>query len=349
MTTKSSKSQFLSVSHFDRLLFATKQLPAPPNPAKDGILLGQLIAHEHSQWSHLFSERQYAAGEIIFWENEPGDSMYIVQSGRAVVIKGELSNPVILDCHKKGESIGEMALLEGSPRSASVIALEPVNLLEINRENFFELLRASDTFSQGIMRLLSARLRDTSDAVQRETMQKIRDPLTGLYNRYYMRDVLKHELERAARVQYPVSVIILDLDHFKKVNDTYGHLSGDQVLRSLSELILAHVRRADVACRYGGEEFLIILPETPAKIALERAETIRADFEQLHVEYGGQKLHVTVSLGVASFPDHGLTPDQIIQAADIALYTAKAKGRNQTRPAKKLKNTAELKADLVLE
>ena len=272
MTKNTNQPQFLSVSHFDRLLFSIKQMPSPPNPSEDGVLLGQLIASERSQWAHLFSERRCAPGEVIFWENDPGDSMYIVRSGRAAVIKGDLSNPVVLDCHQKGESIGEMALLEGSPRSASVIAIEPVKLLEIKRESFFELLRASTTFSQGIMRLLSARLRDTSDAVQRETMQKIRDPLTGLYNRYYMIDVLKHELDRAARVQYPVSVIMMDLDHFKEVNDTYGHLTGDQVLRSLGELVQAQVRRADVACRYGGEEFLIILPETAIDVALERAE-----------------------------------------------------------------------------
>lgn len=343
MITKTTQPQFLSVDHFDRLLFAIKQLPESPNLSEDGILLGQLIAHEHSQWTHLFSERQCAPGEVIFWEDEPGDSMYIVRSGRAAVIKGELSNPVILDCHRKGESIGEMALLEGSPRSASVIAIEPVKLLEINRENFFELLRASTTFSQGIMRLLSSRLRDTSDAVQREAMQKIRDPLTGLYNRYYMLDVLKHELERASRAQYSVSVIMMDLDHFKKVNDTYGHLAGDQVLHSLGELIQSHVRRADVACRFGGEEFLIILPETSTEIALERAETIRSDYENLSVAYKNLNLQGTVSLGVASFPDHGHIPEQMIQAADIALYAAKANGRNQVMVAKKTLDTGILK------
>jgi diguanylate cyclase (GGDEF)-like protein len=335
MSADTSQPQFLSVSHFDRLLFAIKQFSCPSIPSEDGILLGQLITSERSHWAHLFSERQCAPGEVICWENDPGDSMYIVQSGRAAVIKGELSNPIVLNCQQKGESIGEMALLEGSPRSASVIAIEPLKLLEINRENFFELLRASTTFSHGILQLLSARLRDTSDAVQRERMQKIRDPLTGLYNRYYMNDVLKHELDRATRVHYPVSVIMMDLDKFKEVNDSYGHLTGDQVLRSLGELIQLYMHRADVACRYGGEEFLIILPETPVDAALERAEKIRADYEKLRVEYKGNKVQRTVSLGVACFPDHGLTPEHIIQAADIALYTAKANGRNKAIVAKK--------------
>ena len=343
-----SKPQHLSASHLDRIHSITNQLGCLSNPSKDGVLLGQLIANEYSQQPHFFSERRCKPGEVIFWEDDLGDSMYIVKSGRAAVVKGDFSNPVVLDCHAKGESIGEMALLEGTVRSASVIAIENVHLLEIDRKNFFELLRVSTYFSQSIMRLLSARLRDTSDAVQRETMQKIRDPLTSLYNRYYMDDALKHELERAKRVQYPVSLIMMDIDHFKKVNDTYGHLTGDQVLKSLGKLLLTQVRRVDIACRYGGEEFIIILPEVSIESALDRAEIIRSDYEKLYVEYKGHKLHGTLSLGVACFPDHGRSSDQLIQAADIALYKAKTGGRNRVIKAEKMLDTSELSPNVIL-
>jgi diguanylate cyclase (GGDEF)-like protein len=192
------------------------------------------------------------------------------------------------------------------------------------------------------MRLLSARLRDTSDAVQRETMQKIRDPLTGLYNRYYINDALKYELERAERVQYPVSLIMIDIDQFKKVNDAFGHHTGDQVLQSVGELLQAQVQRVDIACRYGGEEFLLILPEVTIEMALERAEIIRSAYEKLYVEYRGRKLQGTLSLGVACFPDNGFSPDQLIQAADMALYKAKKGGRNQVVKAEKILDTSEL-------
>jgi diguanylate cyclase (GGDEF)-like protein len=337
-----SKPQRLSLNHFDRIQSIMKRLDCSADPSKTGNLLGNLIVSEYSRWSHLFTERQCVPGEVIFWEDDLGTSMYIVVSGRAVVIKGDISNPVVLDCHIKGDSIGEMALLEEAARSASVIALDDLHLLEINRENFFELLRASTSFSQSIMRLLSARLRDTSDAVRRETMQKIRDPLTGLYNRYYMDDALKHELERAGRVQYPVGLIMMDIDHFKKVNDTYGHLTGDQVLQSLGRLLLAQVRRVDIACRYGGEEFLLILPEVGIEIALEQGEIIRSAYERLYVDYKGHKLRGTVSIGVACFPDHGLTPDQLIQAADIALYKAKMGGRNRVVRGERILDTSKL-------
>jgi diguanylate cyclase (GGDEF)-like protein len=337
-----SKSQRLAPNHFDRIQSIMKQLDCSSSPSKTGNLLGNLIVSEYSRWSHLFTKRQCVPGEVIFWEDDLGTSMYIVVSGRAVVIKGDISNPVVLDCHEKGDSIGEMALLEEAARSASVIAVENVRLLEINRENFFELLRASTSFSQSIMRLLSARLRDTSDAVRRETMQKVRDPLTGLYNRYYINEALKFELERAERVQYPVSLIMIDIDDFKKVNDTYGHQIGDQVLQSLGALLLAQVRRVDIACRYGGEEFLLILPEVGIEMALERAEIIRSAYEKRYVEYKGHKLRGTLSLGVACFPEHSFSPDQLIQAADIALYKAKTGGRNRVVRGERILDTSKL-------
>ncbi len=324
-----AESVILSPDELERLFFAIEQTCVQHIVPQELMQLGQLVAKEHSQWSRLFAERHCVPGEIIFWENVPGDSVYIIQSGKAVVVKGKLTSPVILGCQGSGEMIGEMALLESSSRSATVIALEKTRLLEISRENFFKLLRTSDTFSREIMRLLSTRLRDTSDAVQRETMEKIRDPLTGLHNRYYLWSIFAYELQRAERVRYPVCIILLDIDNFKDFNDTYGHPAGDQILKTLGRMIRLKVRHADIACRYGGDEFLIVLPEAALDVALARAETIRARCDDLQVEYEGQTLHCTVSAGVACFPDHATTPDTLIQAADRALYTAKRQGRNQ--------------------
>ncbi len=320
------ETKILTQSDLDRIIFAVDQLPSTP---EDEIILGQLIYRQHIQWAHLFEDCDFDAGQVIFAENDPGDSAYIIMSGRLAVIKGDFSAPIVLGCRIQEQSIGEMALLEESPRSATVVALEPVCLMEINRQNFQVLLKESTSFTEGILRLLSMRLRQASEAVELATVEKIQDPLTGLYNRRYMESMLSHELQRAQRAGYSVSLIMMDIDHFKKLNDTYGHPAGDEVLRRLAVLMKSQVRRADVACRYGGEEFLIILPETPLDVAAERAEELRTAFADLSIEHEGQMMQGKLSLGVAVSPDHAGTPQQLIKAADTALYAAKTGGRNR--------------------
>jgi diguanylate cyclase (GGDEF)-like protein len=166
----------------------------------------------------------------------------------------------------------------------------------------------------------------------RETLheQSIRDPLTGLYNRRFLEDSLIRELSRARRKTHPLSIILLDIDHFKRVNDTFGHGAGDMVLRRLGLVLQAYVRESDIACRVGGEEFSVLLPEGPLQIATQRAEDIRKAVNELTLKHEEQDLGtVTVSLGVATFPDHGTTADALIRAADQVLYDAKRKGRNR--------------------
>lgn len=171
----------------------------------------------------------------------------------------------------------------------------------------------------------------------RETLcgQAIRDPLTGLYNRRYMEESLGRELRRAERSGEPVSLIMFDVDHFKNFNDTYGHEAGDLVLSELGGLVQEISRSEDVACRYGGEEFLLILPSAGLDIASQRAETIRRRVEdQLRLIWEGRRLpKVTISLGVASYPAHGRTADEVVSAADQALYRAKEGGRNRVETA----------------
>jgi diguanylate cyclase (GGDEF)-like protein len=158
----------------------------------------------------------------------------------------------------------------------------------------------------------------------------VRDGLTGLFNRRYMEETLKREFMFAARAKHPVGLIILDVDFFKKFNDTYGHDAGDIVLVELARLLASNVRNCDVVCRFGGEEFVIILPGPPPEAALARAELLRAKVEnELQINYQGQALKLTISLGAAIYPTHGETPDQILKAADTALYKAKESGRNR--------------------
>jgi diguanylate cyclase (GGDEF)-like protein len=167
-----------------------------------------------------------------------------------------------------------------------------------------------------------------SEARQREL--SIRDPLTGLFNRRYLEETLALEMIRAARKQHPIGVIMVDIDHFKRFNDIHGHAAGDVVLVQLGEFLLKHVRSSDVTCRYGGEEFILVLPEATRKITQMRAEQIRGDTRDLHLQYEGHTLEaITLSLGVAVFPEHGLTYDEILGAVDTALYCAKSEGRDR--------------------
>jgi diguanylate cyclase (GGDEF)-like protein/PAS domain S-box-containing protein len=158
----------------------------------------------------------------------------------------------------------------------------------------------------------------------------VHDSLTGLYNRYYLDVTLKRELARAAREKYPVSFIMIDIDRFKRVNDTFGHKAGDAVLQSLASLLLENSRASDIIFRIGGEEFLAVLPKVKVDLALQIAEKWRKNFldSTLLLGYGGVK--ATISCGVAAFPRHGTTGTDLIASADEALYQAKAAGRNQS-------------------
>ncbi|HTY99399.1 MAG TPA: diguanylate cyclase [Rhodocyclaceae bacterium] len=164
--------------------------------------------------------------------------------------------------------------------------------------------------------------------------QATRDALTGLYNRRYLDETLERELARAHRERAPLSLVMIDLDHFKEINDTYGHRAGDEMLRMMARLLQADVRHEDVPCRYGGEEFLILLPKMTAAAAHDKAERWRDALARMSLPFDGQILRMTASIGVASYPDHGSTPDELTRLADEALYRAKRAGRNRVAVAR---------------
>lgn len=158
----------------------------------------------------------------------------------------------------------------------------------------------------------------------------VRDGLTNLFNRRYLDETLERELSRAKREGYPLSLVMIDIDHFKKLNDTYGHQAGDKVLRELAALLWGNIRTEDVPCRYGGEEFLVLLPRMPLGIALERAESWRKAFEATRIPFGDFQLEGTLSCGLSGYPDHARTPDELLRCCDEALYKAKHLGRNRS-------------------
>lgn len=160
--------------------------------------------------------------------------------------------------------------------------------------------------------------------------QSIRDPLTDLFNRRYMEESLTRELLRAKRTEKCVGIIMLDVDHFKRINDTQGHHVGDAVLRQLGHFLEERMRGGDIACRYGGEEFTLILPEATLEQTYGRAEQLRQELKALELEYAGKPIGtITISFGVAAYPAHGKVAEEVLRAADMALYRAKHEGRDR--------------------
>jgi len=160
--------------------------------------------------------------------------------------------------------------------------------------------------------------------------QSIRDPLTGLYNRRYMEEVLTQQLSRVTRQLHPLGIIMIDIDNFKLFNDTDGHAAGDAVLRELGRFLQSHIRGEDIACRYGGEEFTLIMPDASLEVAQQRAELLRQEAKQLRWRDAGPSHDpITLSAGVAIYPQHGRTIETVLRAADTALYRAKQEGRDR--------------------
>lgn len=171
--------------------------------------------------------------------------------------------------------------------------------------------------------------------------QAIRDTLTGLFNRRYLLETCLREFSKAARARQSVGILSIDIDHFKKCNDNHGHDAGDTILRAFGECLESSFRGEDIACRLGGEEFVVVLPGASAEIASSRAEELKAKVESLTIRYLGRTLpKTTISVGVAAFPGSGGTPEAVIKAADEALYRAKEQGRNRVETASPIENSS---------
>ena len=176
---------------------------------------------------------------------------------------------------------------------------------------------------------LQQRLTEIENLQGQLSEQANRDSLTGLYNRRFLDASLERELAGAARTNQALSLLLLDIDHFKVINDGFGHSAGDEVLRQTGQLLLSLSRKSDLCCRYGGEEFLLLMPQTSLAQAQACAEKIRTAMQTLRVQYGAHDISATVSIGLASFPGAASSADALIDGADHALYAAKRGGRNR--------------------
>jgi diguanylate cyclase (GGDEF)-like protein len=176
----------------------------------------------------------------------------------------------------------------------------------------------------------SRTLNELRSALRNLHTQAVTDPLTRLLNRRYLSEFLPREVIRARRKGDSLAVLMIDLDHFKRFNDSFGHDAGDLVLKEVAQLLMAHIRGSDIACRYGGEEFVLVLPDTTLEGARRRAEEIGAAVRDLKLSLRGKPLGpTTVSIGVGLLPDHVASPEALIRVADEAMYGAKKAGRDR--------------------
>jgi len=232
--------------------------------------------------------------------------------GRCTHVNAKVNGYVCIPLVAQGKVFGDLYLEQSANNEMDAGAFR----------HYIELLDSvADTVSLSISNLrLRNSLRDLS----------IRDTLTDLYNRRYMEESLERELERAHRQQHTVAIVMLDVDHFKKLNDTYGHEAGDVMLKRIADQMKRFRTGSDIVCRYGGEEFLLILPDIAPSILKDRLETLRRDIEQMQVNIEGKMMPVTtISIGVALFPVHGQESNELIRLADAAMYRAKQNGRNR--------------------
>jgi len=263
-----------------------------------------------------------AARMLGHWGTDPS-ALAVLHLARCQALRGQVVGPDAVCCQVHAErgapTLRCIPLMAQGETFGLLHIRVPASTLTAVQEQLLTTM-----VDQGALALANIRLRE------RLEQQAIRDPLTGLFNRRYMEVSFERELHRAQRNQTGLSVLLMDLDHFKQINDTFGHATGDLVLRELGMMLRTRTRANDIVCRYGGEEILVIMPETGLPVARERAEQLRQAMRELplQAEHGPVR-SVTISIGVAVFPDHGETSDALLQAADTALYRAKATGRNR--------------------
>lgn len=275
---------------------------------------------------YLFEPERHMLELAANWGQAPprsglfgADDCWAMRSGRQYTVEGDAGG---LRCRHVDEDCAAYACV---PLIAEGVAL---GLLHIRcaadrsieqRRPFLHIV--AENLALG---LANVRLREALRA------QAIRDPLTGLYNRRFMAESIEHELDLAARRSDSLALVMVDVDHFKRLNDSLGHEAGDTVLKEIAAFIGAHIRSSDLACRYGGEEILIILPDTGLEAAQGFAEKLRLGVRAIELHAAARAIGpVTISLGVAAFPEHGQSTAALLRAADTALYRAKAQGRDR--------------------
>lgn len=281
-------------------------------------------------------ERYLKEGDILLEPGHENQSLFFVLSG-SLRIELAADNRAFVTHVNAGDCVGELSVLDGKPTSARVVAAEESHIMGLEREDLWRLINTSHIVARNLLYMLSHRIRKDDEALsdsfilqQRYARSARIDTLTGLYNRYWLDEMLPRLVERAHTDAEGLGLLMLDVDHFKRFNDTYGHLAGDEVLRILGTIILSHLRVDDSAVRFGGEEFVIILPDLNEEKVREVAERLCEVVRTQTAERLAYKdlPGITASIGVSMLAP-GYSGRDLIAVADAALYQAKRAGRDQ--------------------
>lgn len=304
-------------------------------------ILANLTHDELEVLERFLTEVICAPNDEVFHQGDEGRDLYIVGEGR-VAIRVRAPEGVDVDVAElgPGDFFGEMAIFEDAPRSATCVMVDGGRIYRLKKKDFFSFMerypRTAIKVMYRMVNITTGRLTNTSsflsDLVQwgeGARRRAITDDLTGLYNRRYLDSVLEQQVAQATVRNHVFSLIMMDLDRFHVVNDAYGQTFGDELIAAVAPSLRDALGPDDTAARYGGDEFTIILPETTASRARERAEKIRTAVGALEIPGPAGTVRITVSQGIAEFPRHGATLEAIKEAADRALYRAKEAGRNR--------------------
>lgn len=276
------------------------------------------------------------AGTTLLAPGDHNASLFLVTAGRLLVYLEDPSGKHYLAL-EAGDCVGEMSFIDGRPASAHVLASTDSCVVEVGAEQVWTLVDGTPEFARNLLRVLASRVRNDNAHLQRsfhlqhEYEQAAKtDLLTGVHNRRWMNELFPRQIARSEHAGQPLAVVMADIDHFKRLNDTCGHATGDVVLKAVARRLSDTLRPTDFLVRYGGEEFVALLPGATADTARVAAERVRRAIER--EEYlaanAAAVLRVTISLGVAIL-QAGDTLERLIERADVALYQAKAAGRNR--------------------
>lgn len=278
--------------------------------------------------------RDLAAGEKLLQPDIPNHHVYLILEGKLSI---HLNTQETLE-HTSlvaGECVGEISLVDGKPPSALVVAAEPTRVLSIPHETVWSLVERSHEIALNLLDILAGRMRSDHRALITSQHKKAQfehqaciDALTGVHNRHWMVDAFPRALHRCALDKLPFAILIVDIDHFKRVNDTYGHLVGDIALKTVARCMAESFRPHDLLVRYGGEEFAALLPDTDMEGAKAVAERLRAKVAETVIHHEALSFQVTISIGIAR-TQHEEKLETLISEADRALYRAKELGRNR--------------------
>ena len=279
--------------------------------------------------------RDAAQGEMLLSPETPNQNLYVILSGRLEVHLNSPDNPALTTLYP-GSCAGEMSIIEAKDPSAYVFASEDTHLMVINHELLWCMINASHAFARNLLIVLSERVRadneviaDNVDLMRQFERTAITDALTDLHNRHWLEDMFRRKITRSKKNEESTCLIMIDVDHFKRFNDDYGHLAGDHALVFVAQALRDHFRPTDLIARFGGDEFAVLLPETSFDDAMASAERVRKGISgsSVNVPNLADKAPVTVSLGVAEMRPED-TLETLLHNADSALYRAKLKGRN---------------------